>query len=91
MIIEKIFNIFWSFITAVLDFISIPDISSSDKQSLFDFIDTILISANSLIDVFLPYTLSKVLLFIVIAIELAVDVYKIVIWVIRKIPVAGMS
>lgn len=91
MIIEKIFELFWSFITAVLNFINIPDISAADKQSLFDFVDTILTSANSLIDVFLPYTLSKVLLLIVIAIELAVDVYKIVMWVIRKIPVLGMS
>lgn len=91
MILEKIFDLFWGFITIVLNFINIPDISSSDKQSLFDFVNTILDSANSLIDLFLPYTLSKALLLIVIAIELAVDVYKIVMWVIRKIPVAGMS
>lgn len=91
MIIEGLMNLICKLITTLLSVINIPDISSSDKQSLFDFVNTILDSANSLIDLFLPYTLSKALLLIVIAIELAVDVYKIVMWVIRKIPVAGMS
>lgn len=91
MIIVGLMNLICKLITTLLSVINIPDISSSDKQSLFDFVNTILDSANSLIDLFLPYTLSKALLLIVIAIELAVDVYKIVMWVIRKIPVAGMS
>lgn len=91
MIIEGLMNLICKLITTLLSVINIPDISSSDKQSLFDFVNTILDSANSLIDLFLPYTLTKALLLIVIAIELAVDVYKIVMWVIRKIPVAGMS
>lgn len=91
MIIESLMNLICKLITTLLSVINIPDISSSDKQSLFDFVNTILDSANSLIDLFLPYTLTKALLLIVIAIELAVDVYKIVMWVIRKIPVAGMS
>lgn len=91
MIIEGLMNLICKLITTLLSVINIPDISASDKQSLFDFVNTILDSANSLIDLFLPYTLSKALLLIVIAIELAVDVYKIVMWVIRKIPVAGMS
>lgn len=91
MIIEGLMNLICKLIMTLLSVIHIPDISASDKQSLFDFVNTILDSANSLIDLFLPYTLSKALLLIVIAIELAVDVYKIVMWVIRKIPVAGMS
>lgn len=91
MIIEGLMNLICKLITTLLSVINIPDISASDKQSLFDFVNTILDSANLLIDLFLPYTLTKALLFIVIAIELAVDVYKIVMWVIRKIPVAGMS
>lgn len=91
MIIEGLMNLICKLIMTLLSVINIPDISASDKQSLFDFVDTILTSANSLIDLFLPYTLAKTMLLIIIVIELAVDVYKIVMWVIRKIPVAGMS
>lgn len=91
MIIEGLMNLICKLIMTLLSVIHIPDISAADKQSLFDFVNTILDSANSLIDLFLPYTLAKSLLLIVIGIELAIDIYKVVMWVIRKIPVAGMS
>lgn len=91
MIIEGLMNLICKLIMTLLSVINIPDISASDKQSLFDFVDTILTSANSLIDLFLPYTLAKSLLLIVIGVELAVNIYKFVFWIIRKIPMLGMS
>lgn len=91
MIIEGLMNLICKLIMTLLSPINIPDISATDKESLFNFFDNLLGSANALIDLFLPYTLAKAFLLIVIAIELAVDIYKVVMWIIRKIPVAGMS
>lgn len=84
-------NIIYKVITTVLSPINISDINSDDKAALYDFVDMILTNANSLIDLFLPYTLAKVLLFIVLAIEAAITIYKIVMWVIRKIPMGGIT
>lgn len=91
MIIEALMNMIVKLLTTVLKFINIPDLSASDKASVYNFVDTILTNANSLIDLFMPYTLAKSLLLIIIAIEVAIDIYKFVMWILRKIPVAAIQ
>ena len=91
MIIEALMNMIVKLLTSVLNFINIPDLAASDKASVYNFVDTILTNANSLIDLFMPYTLAKSLLLIIISIEIAIDIYKFVMWILRKIPVVAIQ
>lgn len=91
MIIESICNMFFKFLTSVLSFIHIPQIPEDVLSSVNSTIDTIITRGSELIELFMPYNIAKVLLLIVISIELAVYVYHFVIWLMKKIPMLGMS
>lgn len=91
MIIEAICDLFIKFFTGLLRFINIPQIPEDVLLQVNNTIDTIIERGSELIDLVMPYNIAKVLLLIVIGIELAIKVYHFVMWVIRKIPMAGMS
>lgn len=91
MIIEAITNAFIKFFTALLQFINIPQIPADVLESVNSTIDSIIQRGSELIDLFIPYTVAKVLLLIVIVIEVAVHLYHFVMWIIRKIPMVGIS
>lgn len=91
MIIEKICDLFIKFFTGALSFIHIPQIPEDMLLQVNNTIDTIIERGSDLIDLVMPYNIAKVLLLIVVGIELAIHIYHFVMWVIRKIPMAGMS
>lgn len=91
MIIQSICDLFIKFFTTVLQFINIPQIPEDIVSQVNSTIDTMIQRGSELIDLFLPYNIAKILLLIVIVIELAVVIYHFVLWVIKKIPLAGMS
>lgn len=91
MIIESICNLFIKFFTGLLKHINIPQIPDDILSSVTSTIDTIIARGSELVDLFIPYDVAKKLLLIVIAIEIAIHIYHFVMWVIRKIPMAGMS
>lgn len=91
MIIESICNLFIKFFTGLLKFINIPQIPQDVLASVNSTIDTILERGAELLDLFLPFNIAKVLLLIVLAIEAGTEIYHFVMWVIRKIPMAGIS
>ncbi len=91
MIIESICDLFIKFFTGLLKFISIPQIPEDVLLQVNSTIDTIIERGSELIELFMPYNIAKVLLLIVIGIELAIHIYHFVMWVIRKIPMVGMS
>lgn len=91
MIIESICDLFIKFFTGLLKFINIPQIPADVLSQVNTTIDTIIQRGAELLDLFIPFNIAKVLLLIVLAIEAGVEVYHFVMWVIRKIPMAGMS
>lgn len=91
MILEAICNLFIKFFTTLLSFVSIPQIPDDVLSSVTSTIDTIIEKGSQLIDLFIPYDIVKVLLLVVIVIEIVIAVYHFIMWVIRKIPMAGMS
>lgn len=91
MIIEAICDQFIKVFTTLLSFITIPQVPEDVFSSVNSTIDTIISRGAELIDLFIPYDIAKTLLLIVIVIELVIHVYHFIMWVIRKIPMAGMS
>ena len=91
MIIEAICDQFIKVFTTLLSFVSIPQVPADVLSSVNSTMDEIIERGSQLIDLFIPYDIAKVLLLIVIVIELVVHVYHFIMWVIRKIPMAGMS
>ena len=91
MIIETICNFFLNFFTKMLGFIKIPQIPEDTVQSVSGTIDTIITQGSELIDLVIPVSVVKPLLLIVIGIEVAIPVYHFIMWVIKKIPMLGVS
>lgn len=91
MIIESICNLFIKFFTSLLKFINIPQIPEDVLAQVNSTIDTIIERGAELLDLFIPFNIAKVLLLIVLAIESGIEIYHFVMWVIRKIPMAGIS
>lgn len=91
MIIEALFNMIFKLFTSFLEPINIPDLPEDMKEQITSFVDTLITSAAPMIDLVMPYNVVKVLVPIVITIELAVEVYKLVMWIITKIPMANIQ
>ena len=91
MILESICDLFIKFFTGLLKFINIPQIPADVLSQVNSTIDTIIERGAELLDLFIPFNIAKVLLLIVLAIEAGVEIYHFVMWVIRKIPMAGIS
>ena len=91
MILESICNLFIKFFTSLLSFVNIPQIPADVMNNVNSTIDTIIEKGSQLIDLFIPYNIAKILLLIVITVEVVIILYHFIMWVIRKIPMAGMS
>lgn len=90
MIIESICNLFISFFTSLLSFVNIPQIPTDILANVNNTIDMMITRATAMIDLVLPYNIAKVLLLIVISVEIGVEIYHFVMWVISKIPMLNI-
>lgn len=91
MIIESICDLFIKFFTVLLKPINIPQIPQDILVQVNNSIDVIIERGSELIDLVIPYNIAKALLLIVLSIEAGIEIYHFVMWVIRKIPMAGIS
>lgn len=91
MIIEGLLNMIISLFTTLLGWVNIPQIPSDLLTSVNDTIDLMITRAAELIDLALPYNVVVVLLGIVIAIELGVELYHFIMWVLKKIPMLSIN
>lgn len=90
MLIESILNVIQRVFFSLFGSVNLPPLPESIVNAL-RFIGDMLNYAQNMISLFIPWTLVKVGLPIILAIELFVIGYQLVMWVIRKIPMAGMS
>lgn len=90
MLIETILNAIQRVFFSLFGSVNLPPLPESIVNAL-RFIGDMLNYAQNMISLFIPWTLVKVGLPIILAIELFVIGYQLVMWVIRKIPMAGMS
>ncbi len=91
MIIQALLDTIWKVFTTIWGILEIPAIPEDIINQVTNTFTTILDSGAKLIDLFLVFDVAKILLGIVIAIEIAIGIYDLVMWVLTKIPMAGVS
>lgn len=90
MIIEGLLNILYNVFSALTSAINIPSMPEGVSAQINNFNQYLIVGLQILgTYVDLPYLLT--LFKIVIAIEIGLKIYHFVIWVIKKIPMLGVS
>lgn len=90
MIIETLMDAIATVLQSVLGFIQIPSFPSAWTSALDDVLDVIFDNVG-LVDLVIPWELIKVGIPILIAIINMDKIYDGIMWVLRKIPMLGMS
>lgn len=91
MIVTSLCNLIILLITTPLKPLHISQIPDDVLSSVNEHIDLMITYASSMLDLVFPYDVAKVLITIVVAIELGIGVYHFVMWVVKKIPMLGIS
>jgi len=90
VLIETILNALQRVFFGLFDGINLPPLPDGIVAA-FDYIGTMLGYAQNIISLVIPWSLVKIGLPIILAVELLCLAYQLVMWIIRKIPMAGMS
>lgn len=91
MIIETLLNAIFSIFEKVFSVINIPGMPDGMSDQVVGFFNDVLNYAGSLISLFVPWLQVKIFFPILIVILSSDEVYKLVMWVLRKIPMLGIS
>ena len=91
MIIEALLNAIFAVLNAVFSPINIPGMPDGMSAQITGFLSDTLSYAGSLISLFIPWSQVKIFFPILIVILSAEEIYKLVMWVLRKIPMLGIS
>lgn len=89
MIIESIINMFISLFKSIFQHFNIPSLSDYDID--LSLISEFLNSSQSLINLFLPWSLVKFGLPILLVVLNIEHIYDFTMWVLRKIPMLGIE
>lgn len=91
MIIEALMRVVFVLFEALFSGVNIASISESDLSYFHQYLDLVVDFGTSLVNLFIPFDFCQFLIGIVIAIELVIDIYQVVMWVYRKIPMVNGS
>lgn len=91
MIVNALLNAIYKIFSVVFSVINIPPISADTIQAIDDLFTVIFDNTESIIGLFIPWTVVNILLPIIIVLEIALPVYHLVMWILRKIPFLGVS
>lgn len=91
MIINALLNAVYKIFSVLFTPISIPSFPNDAVSSVNDILTTIFDNSESIIGLFIPWAVVNILLPIVIALELALPVYHLIMWILKKIPFLGVS
>lgn len=91
MIVTSLLNAVYSILSALLSPFHVPGFDSDTLDNVTYVIDMIFGSCESFIGLFLPWGLIKTALTIVLIVIGLVEGYKLVMWILRKIPMLGIQ
>lgn len=91
MIIESLLNAIFSVFEKVFSVINIPGMPDGMSEQVVGFFNDVLNYAGSLISLFVPWSQVKIFFPILIVILSSEEIYKLVMWVLKKIPMLGIS
>ena len=90
MIIENLLTFLFSVFSKLTSGINIPPLPD-DIMFYFDKVSEYFDSGLSILAVFTPLDYLLILLGIVVAVDVAIGIYHVVMWILKKIPMAGIS
>lgn len=91
MIIENLMEVIVTIFGSVIGLFNIPQINAETLQLVNNQITEIIEIGAGFANLLLPMNIVKVFLEIVILVEVGIDLYHFVMWVIKKIPIASIS
>lgn len=91
MLITKVIDFFTGIIQGLLSFINIPHIPDELMVHFDEYIDLIFGNASHLLTFIVPVGIIRYGIPLVLVIISIKYVYQFVMWIIKKIPMAGMS
>lgn len=91
MLITKVIDFFTGILQGLLSFINIPHIPDELMAHFDEYIDLIFGNASKLLTFIVPLGIIKYGIPLVLVIISVKYVYQFVMWIIKKIPMAGMS
>lgn len=90
MLFETILNALKGLLQTLLGWINIPS-AGEEFQNGISYFTTMLESGQSLIDLFIPWSLVKFGLPLLIVVVNFEHVYSFIMWILRKIPMLGIE
>lgn len=91
MIIESLLNAIFSVFETVFSVVNIPSMPDGMSDSIIGMISDLLNYSSCLISLFIPWAQVRVFFPILVVILSSEEIYKLVMWVLRKIPMLGIS
>lgn len=91
MIVQWFAEMFFKVITALLNWIKLPHISESFFDVINEYLNLILGDGIAIFNFFVPQNIYKVCIPIVLTITAFKYGYFFVMWILRKIPMAGVN
>lgn len=90
MIIKLLLDALYAVFSVLTLPINIPDLPAEAMNYINQFFDYLVMGAGILAN-YTPFTYLMILFGVVLAVDVGIMLYHFVMWVIRKIPMAGMS
>lgn len=91
MIIENLMEVIVTIFGYVIGLFNIPQINAETLQLVNNQITEIIEIGSGFANLLLPMNIVKVFLGIVVLVEVGIDLYHFLMWVIKKIPLASVS
>lgn len=91
MIVTSLLNVIYRILSAILSPFHVPGFDPDSLDNVSYVIDLIFESCESFIGLFLPWGLIITALKIVLIVIGLVEGYKLVMWILRKIPMLGIQ
>lgn len=91
MIIQWFAEMFFKVITSLLNWINLPHLNESLFDGVNDYLNLILGDSIAMFNFFVPQNIYKICIPIVLAVTAFKYGYFFVMWILKKIPAAGVS
>lgn len=91
MILQWLCDLLYNVWNAIFGWINIPSFEDGTVESVNDYVSYIIEMGASIMNFFIPIQTFSVLIGIVVAIIAFKYLYFLIMWIVKKIPMAGMS
>lgn len=91
MIINALLTLVYNIFSVIFSPIHIPSFDEGSITSINNVLSMIFDDSEAIIGLFIPWTVVNIILPIIIALSLALPVYHLVMWILKKIPFLGVS